>query len=293
MNLRKLSQRCQRTIARSAEVRGVGFLTGAEVRLRFQPAAVDTGIVFVRTDLRPAHDIPARLAYVTGTHRRTTLGKAPAQVALVEHVLAALAGMRIDNCQVELNAPEPPGLDGSSQGFVDALCMAGAIVQVAPRSIWGAEHTVSVGTGGASLALHPGPADELKISYILDYGIGSPIDRQTHTQRITPEGFANDLANCRTFLLDSEAVELRRQGLGARTTTADLLVIGPHGPINNRFRHGNELVRHKILDIVGDLSLLGGDLCGHVVAYRSGHPQNIELLQALTATVQRRERIAA
>ena len=133
----------------------------------------------------------------------------------------------------------------------------------------------------------------MKISYILDYGNGSPIGRETHTQTITPEGFVNDLADCRTFLLDSEAVELRRQGLGTRTTTADLLVIGPNGPINNRFRHGNELVRHKILDIVGDLSLLGVDLCGHVVAYRSGHPLNIELLQALTAPVERRERVAA
>jgi UDP-3-O-acyl N-acetylglucosamine deacetylase len=293
MNLKKLGQRCQRTIAQSAEVRGVGFLTGAEVRLRFQPAAANSGIVFVRTDLQPTATVPARLAYVSGTNRRTTLGKAPCQVALVEHVLAALAGLRIDNCQVELDAGEPPDLDGSSLGFSDALRKAGTVVQAAPQAIWGVERPVVVQAGSASLALHPGPAPDLKISYILDYGNDSPIGRQAHTQCITPEGFVNDLADCRTFLLDSEAVELRRQGLGIRTTTADLLVIGPNGPINNAYRHGNELVRHKILDIVGDLSLLGADLCGHVVAYRSGHPLNIELLQALTATVDRRERVAA
>jgi UDP-3-O-acyl N-acetylglucosamine deacetylase len=293
MNLKKLGQRCQRTIAQSAEVRGVGFLTGAEVRMRFHPAEDNSGIVFVRTDLQPPARVPARLAYVTGTNRRTTLGQHPAQVALVEHVLAALAGLRIDNCRVELDAGEPPGLDGSSQGFVAALREAGTVVQTESRPIWGVDRPVVVQSGAASLALHPESAHELKISYILDYGNGSPIGRETHTQTITPEGFVNDLADCRTFLLDSEAVELRRQGLGTRTTTADLLVIGPNGPINNRFRHGNELVRHKILDIVGDLSLLGADLCGHVVAYRSGHPLNIELLQALTAPVERRERVAA
>src|SRR5262249_43057165 len=108
------------------------------------------------------------------------------------------------------------------------------------------------------------------------------IGRQSHTQQVTPELFANDLANCRTFLLESEAVELRRQGLGARTTTADLLVFGRSGPIHNQVRHANEPARHKVLDLVGDLSLFGQDLRGHVVAYRSGHPLNIELVRALT-----------
>ena len=118
--MRRLSERWQRTIGESAEVHGLGFLTGAMVRLRFLPAPPSTGVVFVRTDLRPRVRVPARVDMVTGTQRRTTLGHPPEQVGLVEHVLAALAGLRIDNCFVELNAPEPPGLDGSARRFVDS-----------------------------------------------------------------------------------------------------------------------------------------------------------------------------
>jgi UDP-3-O-acyl N-acetylglucosamine deacetylase len=278
--MRKLGQRPPRTIARPASLHGIGFLTGATVRLRFAPAPPGTGIVFVRTDLQPAAHIPARHDHVTGTQRRTTLGDAPAQVGLVEHVLAALAGLRIDNCFVELNAPEPPGLDGSAWGFVEALLDAGVAPQPGQRGVWGVNEPVVVRAGGATLALHP--RDEgLRVSYFLDYGHGSPIDRQSHTQTLTPESFINDLACCRTFILESEIAELRSQGLGTRTTTADLLVFGPQGPVNNRLRFANEPARHKVLDIVGDLALLGQDLRGHVVAYRSGHPLNVELVRTL------------
>jgi UDP-3-O-acyl N-acetylglucosamine deacetylase len=260
---------------------GVGFLTGAAVRLRFVPAPPDTGVVFVRTDLRPPRLIPARLDQVTGTQRRTTLGHEPAQVGLVEHVLAALAGLRIDNCHIELNAPEPPGLDGSAQRFVEALRESGTVLQPARRLVWTVDRSIVVSHGGATLALHPGDGDGLRISYLLDYGYRSPIGRQSHTQVVTPGRFASEVAPCRTFILEEEAAELRRQGLGARTTTADLLVFGRHGPIENRLRFANEPARHKVLDLVGDLSLLGHDLCGHIVAYRSGHPLNIELGRAL------------
>src|SRR5262249_7583852 len=205
-------------------------------RLRFVPAPPDAGVVFVRTDLRPAPLIPARLDQVTGTQRRTTLGRAPAHVRLVEHVLAALAGLRIDNCHVELAAPEPPGLDGSARGFVDALRQAGTVVQPARRVAWSVEEPVVVAHGGATLALHPAEADEFRISYLLDYGPRSPIGRQTHTQVVTPGRFARELASCRTFLLEEEAAELRRQGLGARTTAAGLLGLDPPGPIDHRLR---------------------------------------------------------
>jgi UDP-3-O-acyl N-acetylglucosamine deacetylase len=294
LNVRRHSYRYQRTIVRPAEVAGVGFLTGATVRLRFLPAAPSSGIVFVRTDLRSRPQVPAHVAHVTGTQRRTTLGQPPAQVGLVEHVLAALAGLRIDNCLVELNAPEPPGLDGSSQQFVSALLEAGIRRQGVPRPVWAVDAPVRLAAGGATLALHPtfeGDAEELDslarpvqglcLTYFLDYGLTSPIGRQVHTEWITPTTFAQELAHCRTFILESEAAELRRQGLGVRTTTADLLVFGPHGPIDNHLRHANEPARHKVLDLVGDLSLLGADLCGHVVAFRSGHPLNVELVRLL------------
>ncbi|MCC6417606.1 MAG: UDP-3-O-acyl-N-acetylglucosamine deacetylase [Gemmataceae bacterium] len=280
--MRRVCYRYQRTITRPAEVQGTGYLTGAHVRLRFLPAPPDTGVVFVRTDLGPGARIAACVEHVTGTHRRTTLGRHPVTVGLVEHVLAALAGLRIDNCTIEVNACEPPGLDGSARRFVDALRAAGPRVQPARRAVWCVESSVVLHRNGATLALHPLDRVELRASYLLDYGPTSPLGRQGHTATVTPESFTNELADCRTFLLEEEAAELQRQGLGARTTPADLLVFGPHGPINNRLRYANEPARHKILDLIGDLSLLGQDVCGHLVAHRSGHPLNIELVRTLS-----------
>jgi UDP-3-O-acyl N-acetylglucosamine deacetylase len=282
--VRKLGYRYQRTIGRAVETFGVGFLTGACVRLRFQPAPPATGLVFARTDLRGAPPIPARADQVTGTQRRTTLGTPPNQVGLVEHVLAALAGLRIDNCIIQLNAPEPPGLDGSARQFVEILERAGTVLQPARRSIWTVPAQIVLSQNGATLSVYPAE-DELRVSYLLDYGNGAPIARQTHTAVINPEHFANEVAGCRTFILESEAAELRRQGLGARTTAADLLVFGPRGPIDNRLRFGNEPARHKILDLVGDLSLFRHDLRGHVVACRSGHPLNVQLARCLSHAV--------
>src|SRR5690349_22178927 len=160
-NVRRFSYRYQRTIARPAEVWGVGFLTGATVRLRFVPAPPSSGVVFVRTDLRPRLHLAAHIDNVTGTQRRTTLGHPPGQVGLVEHVLAALAGLRIDNCQVELNAPEPPGLDGSARDFVTALLDAGIRRQGVRRPILGVEHSVVLTARGATLAIHP-PLESLE-----------------------------------------------------------------------------------------------------------------------------------
>jgi UDP-3-O-acyl N-acetylglucosamine deacetylase len=288
--VKKYGYRYQRTLARSVELQGIGFLTGATVHIGFHPASAATGVVFVRRDLEPAARIPAHIDQVTGTQRRTTLGRPPAQVMLVEHVLAALAGLRIDNCYVELDAPEPPGLDGSALGFVSVLRRAGTQLQPARRSIWCVEAPVVVCLRGATLALHPPESRDLKMSYVLDYGPQSPIDRQLCTETITPETFASQVALCRTFLLDHEAEELRRQGLGARTTPADLLVFGRRGPIGNKLRFANEPARHKILDLIGDLALLGHDLIGHLVAYRSGHPLNAELARLLSRQLDDRRR---
>lgn len=292
----KLCYRAQRTIGRPAEVTGTGFLTGATVRLRFLPAPPHTGIVFQRSDLRPMPRIVAHIDNVTGTDRRTTLGSPPAQVGLVEHVLAALSGLRIDNCVVDVNAPEPPGLDGSSCSFVEALTQADIHVQPARRPVWIIDHSVVISQGNATLAIHPieplGEAsdspwsNDLVVSYFLDYGLTSPIVRQVWTGPITPAVFSRELCSCRTFLLEAEAHVLRQQGLGSRTTTADLLVFGPRGPIDNRLRFANEPARHKALDIVGDLSLLGIDLVGHVTAVRSGHPHNAALVRALQSELR-------
>ena len=231
--MRTIGFRYQRTVARPAEVRGVGYLTGAMVTLRFLPAPPSSGVVFVRTDLTPPGRLPAAVENVTGTNRRTTLGNAPLQVSLVEHVLATLAGMKIDNCLIQINAPEPPGLDGSARGFVEALLEAGAALQPATKPIWCVEESIAVEHQGATLVLHPADSPGLRISYLLDYGLNSPIDRQTYTQTITTDRFLNEIAPSRTFLLEAEAEYLKSQGLGARTTRRDLLIFGRGGAIDN------------------------------------------------------------
>jgi UDP-3-O-acyl N-acetylglucosamine deacetylase len=271
----------QRTIAAPAEVSGVGFVTGKTIQLRFTPAPASTGVVFVRTDLGADARIAAHVSQVTGVERRTTLGQAPRCVSLVEHVLAALAGLKIDNCFVELNGPEPPGLDGSAKGFAEALVDAGIVVQPAKKQIWAVTEPAGVTRDGASLTLYPSSSPKLRVSYLLDYGPQSPIQRQAYSADITPDVFLHDIAPCRTFVTQDEALQLRQQGLGANTKVDDLVVFGRRGPIGNTLRCADEPARHKALDLIGDLALTGMEFCGHLVAYRSGHALNVELALAL------------
>jgi len=280
--VKRIQDRWQQTIASPVAVEGTGFVTGKHVHLRFRPAPINTGIVFVRTDLGPHACISARIDNVTGTARRTTLGRPPIEVGLVEHVLAALSGLRIDNCYVDVDAPEPPGVDGSARAYVDALQHAGIDMQNAPRPVWTVDCPVTLLIQDAAITLHPAEKPELRISYLLDYGPDSSIPWQISTQVITPGEFACQVAPCRTFVTEEEAIMLRSQGLGSRTTVSDLLVYGRRGPIQNKERFGNEPARHKILDILGDLSLIGCDLRGHIVAYRTGHPHNIQLVKTLS-----------
>jgi UDP-3-O-[3-hydroxymyristoyl] N-acetylglucosamine deacetylase len=277
----KIGYRPQRSLARSVEVSGQGFITGAPVTLRFFPAAADTGIVFTRIDQPHAKPIPALADCVTGTQRRTTLGRGANQVTLVEHVLAALAGMRIDNCMVELNGVEPPGLDGSANRFVDAIVEAGIVLHRAQRPLWTISEPVILRQGKATLSYHPAPGDELRVSYMLDYGPRAPIAPQAHTETITPDRFQHAIAPCRTFVLEEEAHELQRQGVGRHLTAAELLVFGPSGLIDNKLRYLNEPARHKILDLIGDLALSGMSLTGRIVAFCSGHPLNVEMAKTL------------
>lgn len=273
--------RSQNTLARPTEVRGVSFLRGYDVQLRFCPAPADSGVQFVRTDLPGHPGVPAHVDYVVPRERRTTLQRGEAVVEMVEHVLAALAGLRIDNCRVEIDAPESPGCDGSSRAFTEALHRAGLVNQQKPRERLVIRRPISIEEGGSSLEALPESDDRLSLTYHLDYGQVSPIERQDHTVDLTPNSFASDLADSRTFLLAEEAEALRKAGIGARATTSDLLVFGPDGPIENALRHQNEPARHKVLDMVGDLSLLGKDLAGRVVARRSGHQLNAALVREL------------
>lgn len=280
--MRPIAYRFQRTLAKTADVQGVGFISGARVRLRFRPAVPDTGIVFARADLPGTPLISARASSVTDTRRRTTIGPAKTGVTLVEHVLSALSGLRIDNCLIELDGPEPPGLDGSALGFVNILTEAGAVIQSARRPVLSVSEPVSVERDGACITLHPSVTPSLQASYLLDYGQQVPIPRQSATVIVTPESYRHQISDCRTFLLEHEAHELRKQGIGKHLKASEVLVFGAQGPIENQLRYADEPARHKLLDLIGDLALCGFDLAGHIVAYRSGHALNIELANRLS-----------
>ncbi|MBA4065515.1 MAG: UDP-3-O-[3-hydroxymyristoyl] N-acetylglucosamine deacetylase [Isosphaera sp.] len=283
--VRLIGHRHQRTLAADAEVEGVGFVTGARVRVRLRPAPPGTGRVFRRADRPNAPAVPALAGFVTDTRRRTTLGPAGCGVTLVEHLLAALAGLRVDNCRVELDGPEPPGLDGSAAGYVAAVAAAGVVTQPARRPVWAPAAPVVASAGGATVAFHPSADPGLRVSYLLDYGPTGPVPRQRFTLAPGAGAFAAEVAGCRTFVTAAEADALRAEGVGRHLTPADLLVFGPRGVVGNRLRFADEPARHKVLDLVGDLALCGFDLAGHVVAYRSGHALNVELARKLAALV--------
>jgi UDP-3-O-acyl N-acetylglucosamine deacetylase len=282
--VQRIGYRHQRTLATAAEIHGPGMVTGTKIRVKMHPAPENTGVVFVRTDLPGAPVVPARADVVTSTQRRTTLGGGDSAVTLVEHLLATLAGLRVDNCIIELDGPEPPGLDGSAAGFVEAIHKAGFELQSGRRAIWTVKKTVSLNQAGATVTFHPLPEDapaELTATYLLDYGHDSDIPKQSHTMVVTPESFAGEVANCRTFVLEREAIMLRSVGVGKHLTARDLLVFTPNGLLDNTLRYANEPARHKALDLIGDLSLCRVDLVGHVVAYRSGHSLNVAMAKHL------------
>jgi UDP-3-O-acyl N-acetylglucosamine deacetylase len=275
--------RSQRTLARPAEVAGIGFLTGADVRMRFRPAPADSGIVFQRTDRLLSPAIPALVEFTVPRQRRTAIERCGVAVEMIEHVMAALAGLQIDNCVVELNAPEPPGCDGSSLAFVEKLLDAGTVDQGVARQFLSIGHKVACRSedGGQSIIGIPEARGGLSVRYTLDYGDDSPIPAQSVGFEITPETFVNDICFARTFILETEVQALRSQGYGRRTTARDLLIFGRDGVIDNQLRSPDECARHKILDCIGDLALAGCDILGSVEAGRSGHRLNAEFVRRL------------
>jgi UDP-3-O-[3-hydroxymyristoyl] N-acetylglucosamine deacetylase len=275
------SLRQQRTIARRVSVEGYGYWSGQDVRLEFRPAPPDRGIVFVRSDLEPPRAIPALVQHRLDVPRRTSLSVGLASVEMIEHVMAALAGLRIDNCEVWVDGAELPGCDGSSLPFIGVLDMAGIVAQDAVRPQLIVDEVLRVGDDDCWVEAQPHPSRGLSLYCRIDYGSAGPIGRQAYALEITPDSFRTELAPARTFLLEQEAVWLRNHGLGTRVTAHELLVFGPQGPIDNVLRFEDECVRHKALDLVGDLALAGCDLVGHFVAYCGGHRWNTELVQKL------------
>ncbi len=274
--------RLQRTIRREFSTGGIGFITGADVTIRFVPAVANHGIVFQRVDLADQPCVPASLDSLIPRQRRTGLSANGATVELVEHVLSALAGLQVDNCLVQLNAPETPGFDGSCQAVVDCLFDADFEEQDVdrPRIVIDREYALA-DEDGSTIRAKPSGRPSLAMTYQLDYGPASPIHPQTYSVEITPRTFAKEIAFARTFVLGTEVEALKAQGLGKRTTSKDLLVFGEHGVIDNDLKAREECARHKILDCVGDFALLGCDLHGYVTAWRTGHRMNHELMKAV------------
>jgi UDP-3-O-[3-hydroxymyristoyl] N-acetylglucosamine deacetylase / 3-hydroxyacyl-[acyl-carrier-protein] dehydratase len=272
----------QRTITREARFEGPGLFSGETATVTFAPAGPDAGITFVREQDGKVATIPAVVGNVLKRPRRTCLRNGTLLVETIEHCMAALAGMGVDNAVVRVSGGhvgELPGGDGSSQPFVEALQEAGVTEQDAPLEPLVIKKPVQVTAEGATLAALPGPTDRLEVIY--DFEAPSPVGRQTISFRLGDDDFVKNLAPARTFVFEKEAQELRARGLGKHLTPKELLVIAPTGPIDNAFRFADECARHKVLDLLGDLALVGRPLRGRVVAYKSGHHLNHLLAKKL------------
>jgi len=274
--------RPQRTLRTAVAVDGRGYWSGEENRVELRPAPAGSGIVFLRDDLEPPAAVPAVVASVVEARNRTQLVRGAATVHLVEHVMSALAGMDVDNCLVAVTAEELPGLDGSAAGFVAAITSAGIVPQAVACDPLVVVDPVRVGDAACWIEAGPPRYPGLSIEYVLDYGPG-PIGRQMFDIDVTPADYANELAAARTFLSVDDAARLRALGLGATVSPGDLVLFGPDGPVGTTLRWPDVCVRHKVLDAVGDLALLGRPLHAHVRAHRSGHALNAALVRALLA----------
>jgi UDP-3-O-[3-hydroxymyristoyl] N-acetylglucosamine deacetylase len=273
--------RRQCTLSRPVTVRGFGYFSGRDVQVEFWPAPENAGITFVRHDIGPAARIPAYAHLRIDAPRRTNLELGGIRVEMVEHVLAALAGLRVDNCEVWVDAPEMPGCDGSARLFVEALDAAGLVEQRSPVRQIVVQNTVRVGGADAWIEAQPPRSAGLSVTFDLDYGGHTAIGHQRYAIDVTPDAFRRELASCRTFILEEVAQAMLAEGRGQRVTPQDLLIFGPHGPLENTLRFPDECVRHKLLDVVGDLALTGCEVVGHVVAYRCGHRLHAELAKRL------------
>ncbi|MEM7453162.1 MAG: UDP-3-O-acyl-N-acetylglucosamine deacetylase [Planctomycetota bacterium] len=275
------SPQLQSTIDRPVSVTGFGFWSGLDVCLEFRPANADTGVVFVRRDLPGNPRIPARIHHRVHGPRRTTLVHNGCAVELVEHVLAALHGLQIDNCEIWIDRAEVPGMDGSSQPFVDALSRAGRVILDTGRVITNVTGTIHVGDEDSWITAEPSRSGQLELIYKMEYDHEPMPGTQEFSATLSPGIFATEIAAARTFLLESEANQMRSTGVGRRVTNRDILIFNEHGPVGNILRYENECARHKLLDMVGDLALLGTGLAGKFTAFRSGHRLNAQMAFAL------------
>ena len=277
----------QKTIKIPVCLTGVGVHTGNRTRLVFTPAPVNTGVRFVRTDLPGAPSINAVAQNVSSVCRGTTIASGGAEVHTVEHVLAAIRGCGVDNIIVELDSNEPPVGDGSAFAYVRMVKSAGIEEQEGIREELVLREPVWSTKDNASIAMIP--ADQFRVSYTMDFRHPT-LPAQFVSFNVTEETFEHEIAPGRTFCFYYEIEELVRQGL-IRGGSLDNAVIIGDGVIysKERLRFPDEFARHKVLDLIGDLSLVGRPVRGHVIAMRSGHELNVELARKLAAIMEKQQ----
>ncbi len=278
-----LIPRPQRTLKKQVSFSGVGIHTGKDVTLRFCPSLVDSGIVFQRIDLPGKPTIPAAIEYVQDTARSTKIGIGACSVQTVEHVLAALSAYQIDNLCVQVTEGEPPIADGSSQAFIDLIEEAGIEEQQGVKNVVSLKEPVHFSQGQIHLVALP--SHEFRISYTLHYPNTPVIRSQYLSMAINAQNFKTQIGSCRTFALYEEITYLMEHGLIRGGSLENAVVIKDDVIFSKEgLRFSDEMVRHKILDLVGDLSLVGIPFLAHVIAIRSGHAANIAFGKELIRT---------
>jgi UDP-3-O-[3-hydroxymyristoyl] N-acetylglucosamine deacetylase len=262
----------QRTLRRAISCVGIGLHSGNKVQLSLKPAAADFGIRFRRTDLGD-REVPANVQHLAGIQLATALSRNEVSVETVEHLLSALVSLGIDNVLIELNSPEVPIMDGSAAPFVYLIQEAGVKQLSATRKYLKIVRPIALSRGDKRIALYP--SDHFKVTYSISYD--HPLLRhQSRTLRITEHSFIEDIAPARTFTFLKDVEMLRQNGLALGGSLENAIVLGETGVLNNALRFDDEFVRHKILDAVGDLALVGHPVIGHLVAHRAGHGLHTE-----------------
>ncbi len=273
----------QRTLRSAIKATGVSLHTGQKVHLTLRPAPADTGIIFRRVDLEPAVEIPARAEFVGDTVLSTCLSRGRSRVATVEHLLAAMAGLGIDNAYVDVSAPEVPIMDGSAAPFVFLIQSAGIEEQNAPKRFVRVKRRVAVEEGEKRASLLP--FDGFKVSFTIDFDHPVFRERSAHAELdFSTASFVREVSRARTFGFIHEIEQLRARGLARGGSMDNAIVVDDYRILNqDGLRYEDEFVRHKVLDAIGDLYLLGSSLIGEFRAHKSGHTLNNAALRALLA----------
>jgi UDP-3-O-[3-hydroxymyristoyl] N-acetylglucosamine deacetylase / 3-hydroxyacyl-[acyl-carrier-protein] dehydratase len=268
----------RRTIARPVSLDGIGLHLGAACHLAFRPAPSGAGIFFRRTDLADRPTIPALAEHAVLTERRTQLGEDPVSVHTVEHVLAAVVGSGIDDLEIELDAAEPPIMDGSAAPFVDALSRAGIVQQAGDVKYLNVRRPLTLRDGDSVYEVVPAPELELDVSIDFKHAL---IGNQRACFQVTRESFARELAPARTFGFVHEVEALRSRGLIRGASIENAVVLNDEGVIGTELRWPDEFVRHKALDCVGDLALAGARVRARVTAVKPSHRGTVRLVRAM------------